>query len=75
MRSDGVLFEVKDYLGKHPKVTEHKTFIKAKHNAEGLCADLKNNRLLLAVKDRDPLSNNTKGIYAFDLKSSTVCVY
>ena len=69
LRSDGVLFEVKDYLGKHPKVTEHKTFIKAKHNAEGLCADLKNNRLLLAVKDRDPLSNNTKGIYAFDLKS------
>ncbi|MCL6219229.1 SdiA-regulated domain-containing protein [Zunongwangia pacifica] len=70
MRSDGVLFEVKDYLEKkQPKVIKHKTFIKAKHNAEGLCADLKNNRLLVAVKDRDPLSNNTKGIYAFDLKS------
>ena len=69
LRSDGILFEIKNYLEKNPKVTKHETFIKAKHNAEGLCADLKNNRLLLAVKDRDPLSNNTKGIYAFDLKS------
>ena len=69
LRSDGILFEIKDYLRKSPKVTKYETFIKAKHNAEGLCADLKNNRLLLAVKDRDPLSNNTKGIYAFDLKS------
>ncbi|MDN3594131.1 SdiA-regulated domain-containing protein [Zunongwangia endophytica] len=69
LRSDGILFEVQDYLTKDIKVTEHETFIKAKHNAEGLCADLKNNRLLITVKDRDPLSNNTKGIYAFDLET------
>ena len=69
LRSDGVIFEVNNYLAENPNVTKHETFIKAKHNAEGLCADLKNERLLLAVKDRDPLSNNTKGIYAFDLKT------
>lgn len=67
MRSDGVLFEIQNYLSEKPMVQKHKTFIKAKHNAEGLCTDPKNNRLLVAVKDRDPLSNNTKGIYAFDL--------
>ncbi|WBL23894.1 SdiA-regulated domain-containing protein [Zunongwangia sp. HRR-M8] len=69
LRSDGVIFEVQHYLDENKKVTKHETFIKAKHNAEGLCADLKNNRLLIAVKDRDPLSNNTKGIYAFDLET------
>lgn len=69
MRSDGVLFEIQNYLSEKPLVTQHETFIKAKHNAEGLCADLKNNRLLVAVKDRDPVNNDTKGIYAFDLET------
>ncbi|WP_417887886.1 SdiA-regulated domain-containing protein [Zunongwangia sp.] len=69
MRSDGILFEVENYRTNNRKVIKHKTFLKAKHNVEGLCADLENNRLLVAVKDRDPVNHSTKGIYAFNLNS------
>lgn len=68
LRSDGVIFEVVDFMGANPQVKEFVT--KANQlpeiNIEGLCADPANNRLLLAVKERKD-SPSHKEIFAFDL--------
>lgn len=68
VRSDGRLFEVDMDKGKS-SVQEYKTPLTAKHNVEGLCFDKANNRLLLAIKDKEPGKPGYKGIYAFDLQS------
>jgi|25_taG_2_1085351.scaffolds.fasta_scaffold03031_5 uncharacterized protein YjiK len=68
LRSDGVLFEVKDFTGKNPQVQKHVTEANnfSKINLEGLCADPENNRLLLAVKEGKDFDEQ-KGVYVFDL--------
>jgi len=56
LRSDGVLFEIKDYLSKKLKVKTYSTRVPAINN-EGLCYDAKNNRLLIGAKgkiNKDP---------------------
>ncbi len=68
-RADGKIFEVADYNSGKPSVTEHSTPLTAKQNVEGLGYDKKNNRLLLAIKGKEPASDEYKGIYAFDLSS------
>jgi uncharacterized protein YjiK len=72
IRADGKLFEVKNYNSERPAVVEHDTHLTAKQDVEGLCYDEKNNRLLLAIKGREPNSKDYKGIYAFDLSSKTM---
>jgi len=67
VRSDGTLFEVKQYRNKKPSVTQHDTHLTKSHDVEGLCYDEQNNRLLLAVKGSESHTNDYKGIYAFDL--------
>lgn len=70
MRADGRIFEVDiEQPGKGAK--ELKTSLTAKQNVEGLCYDKDNDRLLLAIKDREPGSDDYKGIYAFNLKDRT----
>lgn len=68
LRSDGIIIEVSDFLGKDPQVKKHVTNLNrlAGINIEGLCADAENNRLLLAVKERKG-SSKQKEIYAVDL--------
>ncbi len=66
LRADGRLFEVTDFNGK-PVVKEYKTHLTAEQNAEGLCYDKDNNRLLVAIKDDEPGKPGYKGIYSFDL--------
>jgi uncharacterized protein YjiK len=68
VRSDGMLYEVSNYEGAKHEVKEYKTLL-TDHNVEGLCYDKKNNRLLIAIKDKNPDNENYKGIYAFDLAS------
>ena len=72
MRADGKLFELKNYSSGKPSLVEHDTHLTAKQDVEGLCYDEKNNRLLLAIKGREPNSKDYKGIYAFDLSSKKI---
>ncbi|KAA9340091.1 SdiA-regulated domain-containing protein [Adhaeribacter soli] len=69
VRADGRLFEVNNIESAKPQVTEYGTPFTAENNIEGLGYDARNNRLLLAVKDRDSNSNAYKGIYSFDLET------
>jgi len=69
VRSDGLLYEVGNYLAAQPTVTSYKTPLRAEHNIEGLTFDEKHHRLLLSVKDEDPVNRDGKGVYAFDLST------
>jgi uncharacterized protein YjiK len=71
LRADGKIFEVKNFNGPSPKTIEHKTSLTEKHDTEGLCYDSKNNRLLIAIKGKEPSSDDYKGIYSFALNNNT----
>ncbi|MES2762357.1 MAG: hypothetical protein V4677_09120 [Bacteroidota bacterium] len=74
LRSDGVLFEIKDHHTGKLKVKTYPTRIPALNN-EGLCYDSINNRLLIGAKGRinkDPLNKDLRCIYEFDLKTKTL---
>lgn len=74
LRSDGVLFEIKNYQSKKLKVKTYPTRVPAVNN-EGLCYDAINNRLLIGAKgkiNKDPLNKNDRYIYCFDLKTKTL---
>ncbi|WP_424494337.1 SdiA-regulated domain-containing protein [Salinimicrobium sp. GXAS 041] len=68
LRSDGIIFEVKSFRSQNPKVTKLTTAPNRLPgiNIEGLCADTENNRLLLAVKERENSAYH-KEIYAYNL--------
>lgn len=72
IRSDGVIYEIADFAGANPKVTYYKTPLKSKNNIEGLTYDTKNDRLLLAIKDKNldkaESADDVKNIYQFTLK-------
>lgn len=67
LRSDGEIFEVGNYLSPNPVVKTYSNSLTAKQNMESLSWDKKNNRLLLAVKDREPGDDTFKGVYQFSL--------
>ena len=67
LRADGRIFEVRDYDGTKPKIFEHPTSLTKKHDTEGLCYDSKGDRLLIAIKEKEPASDDYKGIYSFSL--------
>jgi hypothetical protein len=68
LRSDGVLFEVENYMGQ-PSVTEHQVLTGASLNLEGLCYDFKSNSLLIVPREFETSDFTKKGVYAFDLSS------
>lgn len=70
MRSDGLLFEVRDYLSDSPQTKTYQAAMSHKNNVESLALDAKNHRLLIAPKDEDPNDEDIKGVYAFDLNES-----
>lgn len=70
LRSDGILYELADYLVKSPVINIFNTGIPAKDN-EGLCYDSRNKRLLIACKQgytEDEIKNKQL-VYSFDLKT------
>lgn len=69
LRSDGQLFEVENFSGKSPVTRKHTALSGKKLNVEGLFYDATRNRLLISVKDNDPNSSETKGVYAYDLRT------
>ncbi len=69
LRSDGVLFEISNYLSGKIKVKTYASGVPAM-NSEGLCYDSLNNRLLIGAKGRinkDLINKDKRFIYAFDL--------
>ena len=74
LRSDGVLFELKDYTTKKLRVKTYATRVPALNN-EGLCYDSINHRLLIGAKgkiNKDPLNKDQRYIYEFNLKTKTL---
>jgi uncharacterized protein YjiK len=69
LRSDGMLYEVQNFLSSNPVKHEHWLLFPNEQNLEGLCYDKANNRLLIAPREYDTESIMYKGIYAFDLAS------
>ena len=69
MRSDGHIFEVTNYLRDNFSIKEHTTPFDGKNNMEALTFDKKNNRLLLAAKNKDLHNDDYKAIYSFNLKT------
>lgn len=67
MESNGLLFEIENYLSDNISTKQYQTPFSGKNNIESLTADTLNNRLLYTVKDKDPNSSKYKGIYAFNL--------
>lgn len=67
VKSNGSIYEVQDFMG-HPRVQEYETELRKRNDVEGLFYDSQNNRLLLAVKAKDPYSKDYKGIYSFNLQ-------
>ncbi|TVZ28413.1 uncharacterized protein YjiK [Gillisia sp. Hel_I_86] len=70
LRSDGTLFEVQNYRQDSIIVNEYATGLPPEFNFEGVAYDKKNNRLLLAIKDKE--EEKSKPIYAFNLKTKKV---
>ena len=72
LESSGEIFEVANFMNTDFTVKSYKTIFTGKNNMESLGLDRKNNRLLLISKNKDPESNDYKGIYAFDLATKTI---
>lgn len=69
LRSDGVLFEVNNYLSDDFTVETYVTPFSGKNNMESLTFDSKNNRLLIVPKNKDLDADDYLGIYVFNLET------
>lgn len=67
LRSDGMLFEILNYKQDSITVNEYNIGLPPEYDFEGLAYDKRNNRLLLAIKDK--AGDRSKPIYAFNLKT------
>ncbi len=72
MESNGLLFEISNYLSDSFQTKEYKTSFSGKNNLESLVADSINNQILFTVKNNDPNSKTYKGIYAFDVEFKSI---
>lgn len=74
LRSDGMIFEIENYLSRDFKLDVYATGIPIANN-EGLCYDAANNRLLIGCKSKlgkGPEFKNLRVLYAFDLKTKSL---
>ena len=71
LRSDGTIFEIKNYK-LEPVVVMHHTFLSEDDDTEGLFFDVESNRLLVACKGNSALLNGNKAslIYEFSLNTN-----
>lgn len=73
LRSDGQIFEIKNFMSKKRKLKKHDTSLSGKNDTEGLCFDKRNDRLLIACKGspgKGKSLENKKAIYAYNLKKN-----
>lgn len=68
VKSNGSIYEIQNYSEEKPQIKEYPTRLSRNNDVEGLFYDEKKNRLLLAIKEKDPQAKDYKGIYAFDLE-------
>ena len=71
LRSDGNLFVIRNFL-ENPQIQEVSNDFSAENNFEGLFYDKNKEELLMAVKSKDPYSEDNKGIYAFNPRNMEV---
>lgn len=69
LRSDGVIYEITRFRESDAKTTYFKSVFGAKNNMESITLDAANNRLITITKDRDPYSEDYKGLYQIPLSS------
>ncbi len=67
LRSDGLIFEVKDFQKESKETIEHKLQFDENYDFEGIAYDSRNRRLLLSMKDK--AGDDFKPILAYDLKT------
>jgi len=63
LRSDGLIYEIKNYESKSRKISKIETPFNEDNNMESLTFDKQNNRLLIAPKDKDLGKKHIKSIY------------
>lgn len=68
--SSGTIFQIDNFLTKPSPARKFKTPLTEENNIEGLAWDKKNNRLLLAAKDKGLKNQDDKEIYAFNLATN-----
>lgn len=72
LKSNGTLYEIEHWQNADKmEVHDYKTPLQPEHDLEGMCYDAKRNALLFAAKE-DPLSNMSRKVYAFNLKTKTL---
>lgn len=73
VKSNGTLIQIKNFESANPPIKEFKTALTKDNDIEGLAYEPRLNRLLLAAKEKGmDEDENTKEIYAFDLKTMTL---
>ncbi|WP_452220876.1 SdiA-regulated domain-containing protein [Lacinutrix salivirga] len=69
MRSDGVIFKIKNYESEDREISKHKTPFSENNNIESLTYDRGNNKLLITPKDTDLEDKDSKSIYQISLQT------
>jgi len=69
MRSDGVIYEVKNYRSINREVSKFKTLFTEHNNIESLTFDKVNNQLLLIPKDEGLIAKDLKCIYKIPINT------
>ncbi len=72
MRSDGLIYEVKNFRSEDRKISEFQTVFSSKNNMESLTFDAENQRFLTTPKDMDLANHMFKNIYQIPLKTKTM---
>lgn len=70
LRSDGILFEIQNYLKHDFEVKTYETPFSENNDMESLTYDKENNRLLLIPKETDLKNKDYLGVYAFNLQNN-----
>lgn len=71
LNSSGKIYVI-DGISEEVEVKEFSTRFTSRNDMESLFLDSENNRLLMAVKEKDPDSKSYKGIYAFNLDTMSL---
>jgi uncharacterized protein YjiK len=75
VKSNGTLYQVKNYLDARPQLVRHKTILTKSHDVEGLCYLPDRQQLLLACKGVSFSGSDSllkRAVYAFDLQQHSL---
>ncbi len=77
LRSDGKIFEVKNFDNENIEFTKYHTILNKKNNSEGMSYDKKSNSLLIACKDQPNLEDskilkNCRSVYSFSIDKKQI---